>query len=163
MTRFLFLIFLICIFPYVYADVIWPSMYIASAQGSIPVIIAGLLIEIGFVKYFTKVGWIKTIVVTTVMNAVSATVGRILILISGLIATAFASFVTFGKTGTFHWFHWFVSYIFAILTNTILEGAVIRLMMKLSLSKTFRWLAAANAITIIICAIYLCLFPTRIY
>ena len=101
MTRFLFLIFLICIFPYVYADVIWPSMYIASEQGSIPIIIAGLLIEIGFVKYFAKVGWIKTIVVTTVMNAVSATIGRILILISGLIA----SVVTFGKTGTVHWFH----------------------------------------------------------
>ena len=161
--RFLFPLLFFCIFYSVHADIVWPSMYITAKRVSIPVIISGLLIEIGFVKYFAKVGWIKTIIVTTVMNAVSATVGLIFILISGLVADAFASFVTLVKTGTFHWFHWFVSYIFAILTNTILEGAVIRLMMKLSLSKTFRWLAAANAITIIICAIYLCLFPTRIH
>ncbi|MBO7453906.1 MAG: hypothetical protein K5766_01895 [Alphaproteobacteria bacterium] len=160
--RFLFLLLSVCCFSSVHADVVWPSMYIASAQGSIPIIISGLLIEIGFVKYFTKVGWIKTIVVTTVMNAVSATVGLVFILISGLVADAFASFVTLGKTGTFHWFHWLTSYVFAILTNTMLEGIIIKLIMKLPISKTFRWLFVANAITIVMCAIHLYLFPIHI-
>jgi len=161
--RFLAILLLICSFSSVHADVVWPSMYIVAGRFSIPVIISGLLVEIGFVKYFTKVGWIKTIVVTTVMNAISATVGVILILLTGLVAEAFASFVTLGKIGTFHWFHWLVSYVAAILTNTILEGAIIRLIMKLSLSKTFRWLFVANAISVGVCAIYLYLFPIRIH
>lgn len=160
--KFLFLLLLFFNCSSVHADVVWPSMYITAKRVSIPVIISGLLIEIGFVKYFTKVGWIKTIVVTTLMNAVSATVGLIFILISGLVADAFASFVTLGKTGTFHWFHWLTSYVFAILTNTMLEGVIIKLIMKLPISKTFRWLFVANAITVIMCAIHLYLFPIYI-
>jgi len=156
--KFLFVLLLICNVSSVHADVIWPSVYIVSGRFSIPVIISGLLIEIGFVKYFTKVGWIKTIVVTTVMNAISATVGVILILITGLVAAVFACFIS--KTWTFHWL---VSYVAAILTNTILEGAIIRLMLKLSLSKNFRWLFVANAISVGICAVYLYLFPIHIH
>ncbi len=110
---FLFQLFFNC--SAVYTDVVWPSMYIASAQGSIPVIIAGLLIEIGFVKYFTKVGWMKTIVVTTVMNAVSATVGLILILILGLLLLLLLVLLLSEKQGHLigftGWYHTFSQYL----------------------------------------------------
>ena len=37
-----------------FADVVWPSLYIVGGMMSAKVIIAGLLIEFWFVKFFTK-------------------------------------------------------------------------------------------------------------
>ena len=39
------------------ADVVWPALYVARGMLSIKVIILGLIIELFFVKYFTKVDW----------------------------------------------------------------------------------------------------------
>lgn len=37
------------------ADIVWPSLYITKGMLSIKVILLGLLIELFFVKYFTKI------------------------------------------------------------------------------------------------------------
>ena len=65
----------------VYADFIWPAYYFLVA-GFIPawVIIGGLIIETGFVKYFTKVSYRKAILVSVLMNLVSAILGGNLLL-----------------------------------------------------------------------------------
>ncbi|MCR4624128.1 MAG: hypothetical protein K5780_05850 [Alphaproteobacteria bacterium] len=154
--RFLFLLLAVCSFSSVHADVLWPSVVIALGKISIPVIIAGLLIEIGFVKYFTKVGWRKTIVVAVLMNAVSATFGSFLIYISKFF-DAILHFIMIN-----YFLLWLISYLVAVLINTVIEGITIRLILKLPLSKTFRWLSAANVITIGICVIYLYLFPKNV-
>lgn len=159
--KFLSVILLICCFSSVYADAVWPSMYIAAGRVSISVIIVGLLIEIGFVKYFTKVSWIKTIIVAIVMNAASATLGSILIAYSGVFGLILS--LTMTSIALFGWFQWLISYALAIFINTVVEGITIRLILKLPLSKTYRWLAVVNAITIGICAIYLYLFPIHIH
>ena len=154
--RFLFLLLAVCCFSSVHADVAWPGMFIGARWASVPVIIAGLLIEIGFVKYFTKVSWKKAIVVAAVMNAVSGTVGTVLILVLGLIIDMAWLFDFFyGKLGMplFHWTHFLLAYVFAILVNILIEGDVIKIMMKLPLSKTFHWLFFANAISIGMCVI----------
>ncbi len=153
--RFLFLIFLICIFPSVCADAIWPAAFIFARRFIIPVIIAGLLIEIGFVKYFTKANWRRSVIVGTVMNAVSATIGTYLIGILGLIIDMawFLDFYTKLGMPLFHWTHFLMAYVFAIFVNVLIEGDIVKIMMKLPISKTFRWLFFANAISIGICLI----------
>lgn len=155
--RILFLLLAVCCFSSVRADVVWSTMFIAARWTSIPVIVAGLLVEIGFVKYFAKVGWIKTIVVTILMNAVSATIGAYLIGILGAIIDIAWLFDFYTKLGMplFHWTHFFLAYVFAVLVNVCIEGDIIKIMMKLPISKTFRWLFFANAISIGICVICL--------
>jgi hypothetical protein len=57
-------------------------------------------------------------------------------------------------TGTFHPTHWFISYIFAILSNVLIEGFTIKIILKHSLKNMFRWLFVANAISVIVCVLF---------
>ncbi|MBO4405333.1 MAG: hypothetical protein J5821_01230 [Alphaproteobacteria bacterium] len=154
--RFLFVPLLVCNVFSVHADVVWPTVFIAARWVSIPVIVLGLLIEIGFVKYFTKVGWKRAIIVATVMNAASATVGTILTaVIGGIVGLSIMLSIDWGSIpyisvwGPFVF--WLYGYIFAILMNIWIEGGIIQMMQKLPFSKTFHWLFFANAITVGMC------------
>jgi len=154
--RFALFILLICNFSSVYADAIWPTMFVAEKQVSIPIIVLGLLIEIGFVKYFTKVSLKRAAIVATVMNAASATVGTILITVIGaivglsiMLSIDWISIPYINLWGLFAF--WLSGYVFAIFMNIWIEGSVIQIMQKLPFSKTFHWLFFANAITVGIC------------
>ena len=163
--RFLFLIFLICSFSSAHANFIWPTAFLAEKWFSVPVIILGLLIEIGFVKYFTKVSWRKSAIVGAAMNIASATAGIACSLIVGIfaalllhtpiamifdgIARAMKIKIDINLMVLF----WLIGYISSVLVNIWIEGAIIQKMIKLSISKTFRWLFFANAISIGMCLI----------
>lgn len=131
-----------------FADVVWPSLYIATGIVSLKVIFVGLLVELFFVKYFTNIRWLKAGIVTFIMNSVSFILGMIHIPVSGLIAELIMPF------NTFHWTHWVVSYLLAIIINTLVEGFIIKLILKLQLKDTYLWLFGANAISILICIIF---------
>ena len=140
----LFVFFLNC--P-AFADVVWPSLYIAAGMVSLKVIVLGLLIELVFVKIFTNINWLKASIITIIMNGVTCLLGVVLIPISGL-------FVELLPTKTFHWTHWFLDYLLAILINTIIEGLIIKLILKLKLKRIFIWLFIANAISILVCILF---------
>ena len=138
------------------ADIVWPSMYVAVGARSLWSIIGGLIAEIGIVKYFLKVTWIKTIWLCVLMNFVSATVGSTIIFIGGIgvefLLTPF--YVLFG-IGTFHWTHFVAAYIFAIIVNTLIESIITRLFTRdLKYREIFKCLFWANAVSIMIAAIY---------
>ncbi len=140
------------------ADIIWPSLYIAKGMLSIKVILLGLIIELFFVKYFTKVDWKKALTVTFLMNLITTVLGMIFIPLSGLGSEIFFDFVfhaydKFG-IGTFHWSHWLTSYLLVIFINTLIEGLFIKLMLKLKLKKTFWWLLIANSLSVFICFLF---------
>ena len=157
--RVLFLLFLICSFSSVHADFIWPTAFLAERWFSIPAIVAGLLIEIGFVRYFSKVDWRKSVIVGAAMNIASATVGAVFSLIVGLFAsmllyTPIALIFDAMKSKTdVMVLYWLIGYLCSILVNVWIEGTIIQKTIKLSLSKTFRWLFFANAISIGMCLI----------
>lgn len=157
--RILFLLLSVCCFSSVYADFIWPTAFLAERWFSIPAIVAGLLIEIGFVRYFTKVDWRKSVIVGAAMNIASATVGAVFSLIVGLFAsmllyTPIALIFDAMKSKTdVMVLYWLIGYLCSILVNVWIEGTIIQKMIKLSLSKTFQWLFFANAISIGICVI----------
>ena len=131
-----------------FADVVWPSLYIATGMVSIKVILAGFLVELFFVKFFTDAHWLKTIVITILMNVVTCILGLVLIPISGL----FVELIPPHKT--FHWTHWFLDYLLAIFINTAIEGFIIKLILKLKFKDIFTWLFIANTISILICVLF---------
>ena len=140
------------------ADLIWPSLYIAKGMLSIKVILLGLILELFFVKHFTKVSWKKAATVTFVMNLITTMLGIIFIPLSGLGSEFVFDFVfhaydKFG-IGTFHWSHWLTAYLLVILINTIIEGLFIKLTLKIKILKTFWWLLIANAISVFICFLF---------
>lgn len=142
----------------VYADLIWPSLYIAKGMLSIKVILLGLFIELFFVKYFTKADWKKASIITFLMNLITTLLGMIFIPLSGLGSEFVFDFVfhaydKFG-IGTFHWSHWLASYLLVILINTFIEGLFIKLTLKIKLLKTFWWLLTANSISVFLCFLF---------
>ena len=140
------------------ADIIWPSLYIAKGMLSIKVILLGLIIELFFVKHFTKVNWQKALTVTFLMNLITTILGMIFIPLSGLGSEFIFDFVfhaydKFG-IGTFHWSHWLAAYLLVIFINTITEGLFIKLILKIKILKTFWWLLIANAMSVFICFLF---------
>jgi hypothetical protein len=140
------------------ADLIWPSLYIAKGMLSIKVILLGLIIELFFVKHFTKINWQKALTVTFLMNLITTILGMIFIPLSGLGSEFVFDFVfhaydKFG-IGTFHWSHWLAAYLLVIFINTVTEGLFIKLTLKIKILKTFWWLLIANAMSVFICFLF---------
>lgn len=140
------------------ADLVWPSLYIAKGMLSIKVILLGFIVELFFVKFFTKTDWKKSFIATFLMNLITTVSGMILIPLSGLGSEIVFDFVfhaydKFG-IGTFHWSHWLAAYLLVILINTLIEGLFIKFMLKIKLLKTFWWLLIANAISVFLCFVF---------
>lgn len=138
------------------ANMIWPSLYIAEGMRSWHVILIGLLIEIIFVKFFLKESYLKSVLIAFIMNLASTVLGVVVIPLSGFIGEVLM--IPFG-TGTFHPTHWLMSYVFAILSNVLIEGLTIKIISnkiisKKEFKKMFWWLCVANAISIIICILF---------
>lgn len=141
------------------ADIVWPSLYITKGMLSLKVIIFGLMIELLFVRYFTKISWKMASITAIVMNLITTVLGIILIPLFGLgtefiFDCVFHAYDKFG-IGTFHWSHWLVSYLLVILINTFIECLYIKLALKLKFRKTFRWMLFANAISVFLCFLFL--------
>lgn len=133
------------------ANMVWPSLYIAEGMRSWYVILIGLLIEIIFVKFFLKETYLKSVLIAFIMNLASTVLGVFVIPLSGFIGEVLM--IPFG-TGTFHPTHWFMSYVFAILSNVLIEGLTIKIIFKKEFKKMFWWLCVANAISVIICILF---------
>ena len=133
------------------ANMVWPSLYIAEGMRSWYVILIGLVIEIVFVKYFLKETYLKSVLIAFVMNLASTILGVVAIPLSGFIGEVLM--IPFG-TGTFHPTHWLMSYVFAILSNVLIEGLTVKFIFKHKFKKMFWWLCVANAISVIICILF---------
>ena len=133
------------------ANMVWPSLYIAEGMRSWYVILIGLLIEMIFVKFFLKESYLKSVLIAFIMNLSSTVLGVVVIPLSGFIGEVLM--IPFG-TGTFHPTHWLMSYVFAILSNVLIEGLAIKIIFKKEFKKMFWWLCVANAISVIICILF---------
>ncbi|MBR7163831.1 MAG: hypothetical protein IKD21_02535 [Clostridia bacterium] len=145
------LIFFLLMPVCVSANMVWPSLYIAEGMRSWYVILIGLVIEIIFVKGFLKQSYLKSVLIAFVMNLASTVLGIIAIPLSGFIGEILM--IPF-DTGTFHPTHWLMSYIFAILSNVLIEGFTVKFIFKHNFKKMFWWLFVANAISVIVCILF---------
>lgn len=130
------------------ANMVWPSLFIVGQYYSWYVILAGLLIEIIAAHIFLKTSWIESFGIMLATNVMSALVGLLLIPLSGILV----EFLTmpFGS-GTFQLSHWILDYLCVMLSNTCIEGLVLKLLFKYPFRTNFWWLLGANAISVIIC------------
>ena len=133
------------------ANIVWPSVYIAEGMRSWYVILIGFVIEIIFVKNFLKPSYLKSALIAFIMNLTSTVLGIVIIPFSGLIGEFMM--IPFG-TATFHLTHWLMSYIFAVISNVLIEGIVVKFIFKFSFKKMFWWLFVANAISVIVCILF---------
>ena len=136
---------------YASANMVWPSLYIAEGMRSWYVILTGLAAEIVFVKYFLKESLLKSALIAFIMNLVSTAFGIFLIPLSGFIGELL---ITPFVYDTFHPTHWLMSYALAVLTNVLIEGFTVKIIFKHKFKKMFWWLCAANAVSVIICALF---------
>ncbi len=143
--------------------------FVSMPWENVSVIILGLLLEIGFVKYFTKVSWRKSVIVGATMNVTSATVGVILIwmiwlitmLMSVSIMSLLESFISyfrldkyiFGMLDALLWLHFFriSACVLTIFVNIWIDGEIIKKMLQLPILKTFHWLFFVNTINVGMC------------
>ena len=103
----------------VYADMVWPSVFVLERTHSVPVIIIGFLIEVLFVKYFMKESLGKSFIISFVMNLVSTVLGIIFIPYTGLFVEIML--IPF-SSDSFSLFHWIIAYVLAVIVNVLLEG-----------------------------------------
>ena len=136
---------------YASANMVWPSVYIAEGMRSWNVILIGLVIEVIFVKIFLKESYLKSVLIAFVMNLASTVLGAVAIPLTGFIGEFLM--IPFG-TGTFHPTHWLLSYIFAVLSNVVIEGLTIKYIFRHNFKKMFWWLCVANAISVIVCILF---------
>jgi hypothetical protein len=115
------------------------------------VILTGLLIEVIFVKCFLKQSFLKSVLIAFIMNLASTVFGVVAIPLSGFIGEILM--IPF-DTGTFHPTHWLMGYIFAILSNVLIEGFTVKFIFKYNFKKMFWWLCVANAISVIVCILF---------
>ena len=136
------------------ANIVWPSLYIVSGMTKWYIILAGLVIEVLFVKFVLKPTWVKSIVMAVGMNVASAVLGMFFIPFTGLVAALLYGLMPFAG-GTFDWIVWGMSYILAVLSNVVIEGLFLKLVFKLEFKKNFRWILVANALSVILAILVL--------
>lgn len=141
------------------ANAVWPSLYIVTDYMSIHVIILGLITEIIFVKYFTKISWLKATGLSCVMNLISAALGFFLIPISGLAVELLLLPIS---VGTFHVSHWFFDFVAIIFLNTLIEGIFLRKILKTPFKEIFWWLFCANVCSVLYCVFYIFKYAEKI-
>jgi hypothetical protein len=136
---------------YFLADIVWPSLFLTERLYTWWIIITGLIIEFIFVLKLTHASVLKAILMTLVMNGISAAIGIIGIPFSGvlweLIATV--TIMPLFHWGTFNPITWLVSCILAALLNTAIECISLRLIFKVNWTKILFWfLLVANFISV---------------
>ena len=96
---------------------------------------------------FIKTGWLRSLGIMFVANAISALVGLIFIPLSGIIVEILTSPF---RVGTFHISHWILDYLMVVVVNTLIEGLSLQWIFKYQFKKNFWWLFGANFISVII-------------
>ncbi|XHR28912.1 MAG: hypothetical protein ACFUZC_23735 [Chthoniobacteraceae bacterium] len=133
------------------ADVVWPALFLEQRLFSWWAIGAGLLAELLFVRYITKLSWSMCIVADIAMNAASSILGFILIPLAGIVWEFFPGliFCEIFHIGTFNPITWTATFVIAAMVNGSLEGLVLRFGFKQAIGKKGFWLLClANAVSI---------------
>ena len=109
------------------ADVVWPSMVLLNGLWTWWVILAGLLIELVFLRLITDLTFKRLLLADLLMNLASSLCGAIPIIIGGL-GESLLSGLTIERylhLGTFNPYSWAGTFLVAVLVNTAIEALVI--------------------------------------
>jgi hypothetical protein len=153
---------LIINFPTIFADMVWPALFLEQRLLAVPVISAGLLLEYVFVLRITELGTKRSILADLVMNAVSTLAGILLIPIAGIAWELFPGTFLYHNfnLGTFNPWTWTATFLLAVAINTTIEFFVLRRFFKQRLGKRgFGWLFVANTLSVGLAFASFLIFP----
>lgn len=147
-----------------FANVVWPSIYIAEGLRCWYIILAGLVVEALFIKFFANKTIIQAGLISLTINTISTLVGVLLIPLVGFFGAIFIGMIlgaifigmildaiVSGLGNTFDTAMWICEYILTVLTNVAVEGIAARLIFKIRIRKSFWWLLLGNAVSVVIC------------
>ncbi|MDI4647888.1 hypothetical protein [Cohnella hashimotonis] len=157
MKRIIFLsVVLFLLVPSVaFANFVWPAMYMTSYVYSWKIILASILLEMIAIRWMTKFPILKSMVVSVVINAVSAVIGAFLLPFSGIVWELIYGPIRewIFDYGTFHWSTWITTLFIAACMNVVLEGLAMRIIFKFRSSIVhILLLFLVNTITILFAA-----------
>jgi hypothetical protein len=115
-----------------WANVVWPALYLETRLFSWWAIAFGLLIEFFFVRWLFELSAKKAAAADLAANTVSTIAGLVLIPLAGIAWEFFPGSVVYWAFGwgTFNPVTWFGTFLLASLINTVLEGMVYRKMVR---------------------------------
>lgn len=146
--KFLFTAILLLLPLTAMANMIWPSIYIVDGYYSWYVILSGLIIETIAARFFLKLTWLNAFLTMFGVNLISALLGLVLIPVSGIVVEV--AMLPFGSP-TFSIVNWVLDFTAVFVVNSIVEGLALKWIYKYPFKKNFRWLLAANAVSVLIC------------
>lgn len=148
----------------VFADVVWPAIFLENRMMSWWAILFGLLIEYLFIRFLLKTSIRQSIIITTIMNVISCLLGIIVIPLSGMAWEIFPGILIYKifHIGTFNPGTWIATFIMSVVINGGIETCVITKVFKRKIGKKGFWLlCAVNALSIGLAFISLLLYPAR--
>jgi hypothetical protein len=135
----------------IFADVVWPALFLEDRLFSWWAIGLGLVVEFFFVRWLTTLNLRMCVVADLSMNAASALLGIFLIPLAGIAWEFFPGLILYNifRVGTFNPGTWAATFLLAVLINAVLELLVLRLAFRQKVGKrVFWWLCVANSLSV---------------
>lgn len=107
------------------ADVVWPAYYLAAGLVFTHAVVIGLAVEWPIVRIVMGRSWRSSVVPTLFINLVSATLGGVLIAISGIVWEVSGGLLVQALSpglGTFNPVTWAATAVIAVVINSIIEA-----------------------------------------
>lgn len=148
----------------IFADVVWPALFLEQRLFSWWAISLGLVVEFFFVRWLTALSLRKCIIADLSMNAASALLGLLLIPVAGIAWEFFPGLIIYKifNIGTFNPGTWAATFVLAVLINGALESLVLKYAFKQKVGKrVFWWLCAANSLSVALAFASLLARPPR--
>jgi len=149
----------------VYANVVWPALYLEMRIFSWWAITFGVLIEFLFVKWLLVLSAGRAFGVVILANAVSTVAGVVLLPLLGVAWEFFpgALINSAFDWGTFNPITWSVTFVLGCLLNALIEGVVYKKIVSgfRLWGRFFVWLLVANSFSVAAAFISLWVVPIQ--
>ena len=150
----------------IFADLIWPALFLQHRLLSAWIILAGLFIEYFFVWRVTSLSAWRSILADVAINAASTLLGIVLIPLAGIVWEFFPGIFVYElfDVGTFNRGTWTATFCMAVMINSLLEMSVLRMGFQQYFGwGLFRWLCLANALSVGLAMASFLIYPPRRY
>jgi hypothetical protein len=134
-----------------HADMVWPALFLEPRLVSVPIIALGYLVEALVLNRAFAMAWPKALLVSAVVNAISAAIGVIAIPLAGIGWEIFPGILLYQafNMGTFNPLTWTASLVLATGITTAIEVGCLRWIFKVPAShRTWAIWFLANLVSV---------------
>jgi hypothetical protein len=141
----------------IFLDMVWPATYILLNYYNFWFIIFGtILIETMTIKLFLKFNFLKSLLVSSIANIISGTIGTIVLT---LIMIIWHMLIDKFVGGTFNLFNWSATFIIMFVGSVVIEILFVKIFFKIKFKQLILPLIIGNVLTYIFIALILIYQP----